>query len=172
MQLEQPRQGGAHGRPPGPGDQAFGQALAEAQEDREGACRLRREVHDHRPRSRRQGQGPLPDAGTGRQQQNDAQVETQRQGPEGGGSSRAQGEGETDLQRDGRLRQHRHREADAEAEVTVAARRPYTSSITVTGPSLISATPMQAPKTPFLAPVAAQNRSYSGSASSPEAACI
>jgi hypothetical protein len=34
-----------------------------------------------------------------------------------------------------------------------------TSTITVTGPSLISATPMQAPNTPFLAPVRSQKRS-------------
>jgi hypothetical protein len=34
-----------------------------------------------------------------------------------------------------------------------------TSTVTVTGPSLISATPMQAPKTPFFAPVRSQKRS-------------
>lgn len=33
------------------------------------------------------------------------------------------------------------------------------SSISVTGPSLISATPMQAPKTPFFAPSRSQKRS-------------
>jgi hypothetical protein len=44
------------------------------------------------------------------------------------------------------------------------------SSISVTGPSLISATPMQAPNMPFLAPVRSQKRSYSGSATSGRAA--
>ena len=36
---------------------------------------------------------------------------------------------------------------------------PQASTISVTGPSLISATPMQAPKTPFLAPRRSQKRS-------------
>jgi hypothetical protein len=44
------------------------------------------------------------------------------------------------------------------------------STIRVTGPSLISATPMQAPKTPFFAPSRSQKRSYSGSATSGRAA--
>ena len=47
-----------------------------------------------------------------------------------------------------------------------------TSTVTVTGPSLISATPMQAPKTPFFAPVRSQKRSYSGSATSGRAALM
>jgi hypothetical protein len=41
----------------------------------------------------------------------------------------------------------------------VGAAQGSTSTITVTGPSLISATPMQAPKTPFFAPVRSQKRS-------------
>ena len=45
-----------------------------------------------------------------------------------------------------------------------------TSSISVTGPSLTRATPMQAPKTPFFAPSRSQKRSYSGSATSGRAA--
>ena len=41
----------------------------------------------------------------------------------------------------------------------VNRRSAYTSSITVTGPSLTSATPMQAPKTPFFARTCSQKRS-------------
>ena len=38
-------------------------------------------------------------------------------------------------------------------------RAPHASTITVTGPSLIKATPMQAPNTPFFAPRRSQTRS-------------